>query len=259
MATATAQDGATVYYETTGAGTPVMLVHGITESCRTWDPVRDRLVDAGYRVVALDLRGHGQSPPAGAYDLGSLAGDVVAVAMAEGLATPRVVGHSLGGAVASALAGAFPVESAVNVDQSLKLDDFQDQLKQAEPALRDPNSFPMVIDGLFAQLAGEAITSEEWERVQSNRRADQEVVLGVWDLVLTAPREELAAAVEGAAGGVACPYLSLHGIDPGDEYKAWLQRLVPQAQVEVWAGLGHYPHLVEPDRFVARLREFWGD
>jgi pimeloyl-ACP methyl ester carboxylesterase len=259
MATATAQDGATIYYETAGEGTPVVLVHGITESCRTWDPVRDRLVAAGYRVIALDLRGHGQSPPAAGYDLASLAGDVAAVAMAEGLANPRVVGHSLGGAVVSALAGAFPVESAVNVDQSLKLDDFQDQLKQAEPALRDPDSFPMVIDGLFGQLAGQAIDAEEWDRVQNIRRADQDVVLGVWELVLTAPREELAAAVEGAAGGVSCPYLSLHGIDPGDEYKAWLQGLEPQALVEVWPDLGHYPHLVEPDRFVARLREFWGD
>jgi pimeloyl-ACP methyl ester carboxylesterase len=259
MATATTQDGATIYYETAGSGTAVMLVHGITESCRTWDPVKDRLVDAGYRVVALDLRGHGQSPPAGSYDLGSLAGDVVAVAMAEGLQSPRVVGHSLGGAVVSALAGAFPVESAVNVDQSLKLDDFQDQLKAAEPALRDSDSFPMVIAGLFGELAGEAISSDEWERVQSIRRPDQDVVLGVWELVLTAPREELAAAVEGAAGGVSCPYLSLHGIDPGDEYKAWLQGLVPHAEVEVWPGLGHYPHLVEPDRFLSRLQEFWGD
>jgi pimeloyl-ACP methyl ester carboxylesterase len=51
MATTTTQDGATIYYETTGTGTPVVLVHGITESCRTWDPVRDRLVDAGYRVI----------------------------------------------------------------------------------------------------------------------------------------------------------------------------------------------------------------
>ena len=259
MATTTTQDGASVYYETTGTGTPVVLVHGITESCRTWDPVRDRLVDAGYRVIAPDLRGHGQSSPHSPYDLGSLAGDIIAVVTTEGLSNPRVVGHSLGGAVVSALAGAFPVESAVNVDQSLKLDDFQDQLKQAEPALRDPASFPMVIEGLFGQLAGDAIPAEEWQRVQSIRRADQDVVLGVWDLVLTAPREELAAAVEGAASGVSCPYLSLHGIDPGDEYKDWLQQLVPQAEVEIWRGLGHYPHLVEPDRFVSRLQSFWGD
>jgi len=56
---------------------------------------------------------------------------------------------------------------------------------------------------------------------------------------------------------VTCPYLSLHGIDPGPEYQEWLRSLIPHVEIEVWPGRGHYPHLVEPDRFVARLEEFW--
>ncbi len=258
MATTTAQDGATIHYEVRGDGAPVILVHGITESSCTWEPITERLADK-YRVVTLDLRGHGESPRAETYDLGSLAGDVAAVAMAAGTEQPRVVGHSLGGAVVSVLAGAFPVASVVNVDQPLKLDDFQEQLQQAAPALRDPDMFPAVIEALFAELAGDALDPAEWERIESCRRADQEVVLGIWEPVIQAPREELAAMVEGAAAAVSCPYLSLHGIDPGAEYQEWLRSLIPSVEFEIWPGLGHYPHLVEPDRFVERIERFWGD
>lgn len=44
---------------------------------------------------------------------------------------------------------------------------------------------------------------------------------------------------------------------PGPAYAAWLTGLIPTATVELWEGLGHYPHLVDPDRFVRRLDEFW--
>jgi len=258
MPTATTPDGASIHYEVAGAGPPVVLVHGITESSGTWDPIVERLA-SNHQVTTLDLRGHGRSPAHAPYDLATLAGDVAAVATAAGLDRPHVVGHSLGGAVVSALAGAFPVASAVNVDQPLKLDDFQEQLQAVAPALRDPASFPVVISGLFDQLAGDALDADERARIESHRRADQEVVLGIWEPVLDAPKEELAAMVEAAASAIACPYLAIHGIDPGPDYRAWLQGLVPQAQVEVWPGLGHYPHLVDPDRFVARLEAFWSE
>jgi hypothetical protein len=63
--------------------------------------------------------------------------------------------------VATGLAGAFPVRSVVNVDQPLKIDDLQDRLKAAAPALRGKSSFPAVMSGLFDQLAGHALPAEE--------------------------------------------------------------------------------------------------
>ena len=256
MSFAASQDGTAIHYETGGVGDPVVLVHGITESGRNWDPIAERLADR-YRVVVPDLRGHGLSEKGPSYDLGSLAGDVAAVAMAEGLTNTRLVGHSLGGAVVSALAGSFPTRSVVNVDQPLKLDEFQAQLAEVAPALADPESFPLVIAGLFDQLYGDALPDEERARLDANRNADQEVVLGIWTPILEAPAEAVAAMVEAALTPITCPYLAIHGIDPGPGYVGWLTGLVPSATVEVWDGLGHYPHLVDPDRFVARLEEFW--
>ncbi len=261
--TCTAADGTTISYSEQGSGDgpAVLLVHGITESTPSWEPVIDRLVGS-HRVVSLDLRGHGASGTAERYDLEAMAGDVVAVSMAAGLEKPHLVGHSLGGAVVSAVGAAMPVSSVVNVDQSLQLGGFKEQLAPAEAMLRDPASFQAVIDGLFAEMAGPKLGADEAARVNGLRRADQSVVLGVWDLMFTMSTEEIQAVVDGALAGysgVDVAYLSLFGIDPGPGYSEWLGSHIAGAVTEVWDDHGHYPHLVDPDRFVTRLAEFWAD
>lgn len=243
-----------------GDNAAVLLVHGITESSVSWDPIVDRL-GADYRVITIDLRGHGASGTADRYDLEAMAGDVVAVADHLGvLGEVHLVGHSLGGAVVSAVGGVAPVGSVVNVDQSLQLGQLKSQLADVESMLRDRESFEPVIEGLFAQLAGTRIDPETIGRVNANRRADQDVVLGVWELMFTMTEDEINAVVEQALAGYtgkAVPYLSLFGEDPGPDYQSWLSGFVSGAQVELWAGHGHYPHLVDPDRFVERLTAFW--
>lgn len=266
--TTSAPDGTSIAWSRQGAGTPVVLVHGITESAATFDPIVDRLLAAGhgFEVITLDLRGHGESATATSYDLASMAGDVVAVLDAAGLldhSTARrvhLVGHSLGGAVVTAVGSAVPAASVVDIDQSLQLSEFKDQLVAAEPMLRDTAQFPSVIEALFDSMSGPRLSDDERARVRSIRRPDQEVVLGVWDLLLTAPRDEIADAIDASLAGYRVhptPYLALFGIDPGAEYSSWLAGHVHGAKVERWTDHGHYPHLVDPDRFVARLEEFW--
>ena len=184
----------------------------------------------------------------------------MAAVASEGIENARFVGHSLGGVVVSAVAASgAPVRSVVNVDQPLKLDDFQDGLQAAAPALRDPASFPQVMNALFDGMTGDVIGDSERDRLAALRRLDQDVVLGIWSPVLDSTRDALAERMETMARAVRCPYLAIHGIDPGPAYAAWLTGLIPTATVEVWEGLGHYPHLVDPDRFVRRLEAFWVD
>lgn len=267
MATTTAPDGTTIEFDdhapTAGAdarSTPVVLVHGITESAASWDSLIEPL-SSQRRVVAMDLRGHGRSGTADRYDLEAMTGDVIAVTAELGLERPHLVGHSLGGAVASAAGAAFPVSSVVNVDQSLRLDAFKDQLMGVETQLRDTDTFPIVIRGLFESMAGDTIDPAEIARVNESRRPDQDVVLGVWEMILTMPAEDIAAVVDEALAGYSgadVAYLSLFGIDPGDGYAAWISSHISGAVTEVWPDHGHYPHLVDPDRFVERLVAFWG-
>lgn len=80
----------------------LLLIHGAGGSHRAWPAALTELGDA--RVVALDLPGHGQSAPPGRRSVTHYAEAVEAFIAGLGLATPVLVGHSLGSAIALAVA-----------------------------------------------------------------------------------------------------------------------------------------------------------
>ena len=255
MRSVRANDGAEIAYETTGAGPMLVLVHGITESHRSWDPLIEPLA-LDYKVVAVDLRGHGESARQAPYDAFTMAADVHAVVEAVGPTDPLLVGHSLGGAVVSLYAATYPARGVVNVDQVLMLGAFRELLLSMEPALRgDEATFQATIAAMFSALDG-ALSDAERARIASHACPEQDVVMGVWDLVLTTDADELDALLAQTAKGVTVPYLALHGREPGDDYRIWLTDAVPSSEIELWNSDSHYPHLVEPDRFLERLHEF---
>jgi pimeloyl-ACP methyl ester carboxylesterase len=234
---------------------PLVLIHGITECHQSWGALVPRLAE-DHLVLAVDLRGHGQSDVDEPYDPMSYAADVVETASALGLRGPLVIGHSLGGIVATAFAAQAPCLGVINVDQPLQLSAFKEGLMQLEPMLTgDPESFEAAIGMVFDGMRG-ALPQHEVDRIAALRRADQPVVLGTWDSVLHSSLDELDATVDALAGAVTVPYLSLHGIDPGPGYAEWLAHRIPSSTVEIWADMGHYPHLVDPDRFLRRVAEF---
>lgn len=233
----------------------LIVIHGITDNRQMWHPLLHDL-SAHHLVLAVDLRGHGQSDTDDGYDPVSYASDVVETATALGVTDATVVGHSLGGIVASAFAAIAPCRAVVNIDQSLRLSGFKEALTQLAPLLNgDRESFEQALELMFAAMDG-PLSDAERTRLRHNRRADQTVVLATWAAVFESTEEELDATVAALASAITVPYLALHGIDPGPGYAEWLQHLVPTATVEVWPGMGHYPQLVDPARFVARLREF---
>jgi pimeloyl-ACP methyl ester carboxylesterase len=242
-------------YETHGRGPSLLLLHGITESRRAWDPLIAALA-ADHVVVAVDLRGHGESPRGQPYDPFTMAADVFGVAEAVGAREPLVVGHSLGAVLASLYAANAPVRGVVNIDQPLELGGFQQMLMSVEPMLRgDEASFQAVMRNIFDMLQGPLPASER-ERLLALSHPEQEVVLGVWGTVFDSDPAELDALMSSGLAAITAPYLALHGEDVSAEYTQWLAARVQNATIEVWPGLGHYPHLMEPERFVARLREF---
>jgi pimeloyl-ACP methyl ester carboxylesterase len=94
-----------------GAARPLaVLVHGVTSSSRTWWRVGPALAARGFRVVAVDLRGHGASPRVAAgLAAADLAADVAeTVTRAAGPVVDLLVGHSLGALVALELVAARP-------------------------------------------------------------------------------------------------------------------------------------------------------
>src|SRR3954471_21027441 len=89
----------TVIGEDAGAGPALLLLHAGGESRAVWAPVAELLAGLGFRSVAYDLRGHGESSDVGANRLATLSGDVAAM-LSTFEVPPVVVGASIGGLAA---------------------------------------------------------------------------------------------------------------------------------------------------------------
>jgi pimeloyl-ACP methyl ester carboxylesterase len=96
-------------YTRSGAGAPLVLLHGIGLDRRSWDPVAPALA-RHFDVMAVDLPGFGDSAP-GQADPGALAGAVAGLLTELGVTSAHLAGNSLGGWVALELAALGPVAS----------------------------------------------------------------------------------------------------------------------------------------------------
>lgn len=97
-------DGAVLYYVREGAGPPVLLIQGVGVVGEGWRPQIDGLSDR-FTLVAFDNRGFGRSIAAGGpLTIEAMAGDSLAIMDALGFDRFHVVGHSMGGVIAQAVA-----------------------------------------------------------------------------------------------------------------------------------------------------------
>lgn len=100
-----------LYYEDYGEGKPVVLIHGWPLSSRSWEKQVPALLKAGYRVIAYDRRGFGQSGrPSGGYDYDTMADDLHAVMTRLDLRDATLVGFSMGGGEVARYLGRYGTE-----------------------------------------------------------------------------------------------------------------------------------------------------
>lgn len=251
-----ASDGTKLAYTDGGGGRDLVLVHGITESGRAWDPALGAL-EGYWRVVNVDMRGHGASERRAPYDAMTMAADLAGVITTLELDEPLMVGHSMGGVIVSAYGGlGHSARGIVNVDQPMALGSFKDALEPLVAMLRgDDASFRDAVAMVFSVLDGPLPPSER-ARLDALSSPESEVVLGVWEAVFENSADELDAFATELLSGIRVPYLAIHGSDPGVDYVHWLLGIVRNARVEVWPDTGHYPHLIDPERFAERLTQF---
>ncbi len=148
-------------------GPPVVLLHGFPQSAWSWRGVWPALAEAGFRVVAPDLRGYSpDARPEGvdAYRMPLLVGDVVAVLDHVGADTAHLVGHDWGAAIAWQLAGRHPgrvrtlttvsVPHPVAFVEALRTDADQRRRSQYMRDWGSPDAEQTLLAGGLAQVFG---------------------------------------------------------------------------------------------------------
>jgi 3-oxoadipate enol-lactonase len=88
-----------IYYKITGEGEPLLFIHGLGSSMRSWQ-MQVPVFSTHYRVITFDLRGHGRSDkPLERYNISMFAADTAELMKSLGIPSAHVVGFSLGGMV----------------------------------------------------------------------------------------------------------------------------------------------------------------
>ena len=210
-----------LYYEDHGAGRPVVLIHGWPLSSKSWEKQVPALIDAGYRVVAYDRRGFGNSAkPAFGYDYDTLAEDLHKLMMELDLTGATLVGFSMGGGEVARYLGTYGsdrVDSAVFISAIPPF-----LLKTAEnPEGMDGSVFDGIMESIIADrpafLSG--FFSEFYNvDVLGGDRISDEVVRFSWNIAATAsPRGTLDSVsawltdFRGDLRSIDVPVLVIHG------------------------------------------------
>jgi pimeloyl-ACP methyl ester carboxylesterase len=235
---------------------PIVLLHGLTFDRRHWGPLRRELavLQPDRKVLALDLPGHGDAPPRASYDLREVAEFLHGQITAAGLTgPPTVVGHSVGGVIATIYAARYPTSAVVNLDQFLLPGPFGDVVRAAEPELRGPG-WRAVWDRMLAGMGIESLRGEARDLAETATAPSRDLLLGYWNELLRGDDGQIAVDREAdlrtiADRGVA--YRWVTGAQPPPAYVEWLTAALPTTVVTVLPG-GHLPHLEHPAQ-VAQL------
>jgi len=260
-------DGLRLHAAESGAGPPLVLLHGFTGSAETWTPFRSTF-DAAHRVIAFDLPGHGRSTsPADPqrYRLDRFVGDFAH--MLDSMSVDRValLGYSMGGRAALRFALSHGDRVAALI------------LESTSPEIIDP-------DARAKRRASDAALADDIERDGIEAFVDRWESLPIWASQHNLPAETrallreqrmrndargLANSLRGAGAGedsdvlealysIKTPVLLIAGALDSKyvELSRSLGGLLPDCGIDVVPGAGHAVHLEQPEAFAASTMAF---
>jgi pimeloyl-ACP methyl ester carboxylesterase len=270
--------GISTRYWVEGSGSPVLLIHGLSNSIEHWLLNIDALAEE-HTVYALDLIGHGRTdkPLTRSYGLPDLARFVIGFMDAVGIQRADLIGHSLGGGVALVIAETSPerVRRLVLVDslglaqdvgvvlrlvsvpglgealaQLVLAGDFPKQLKRQRAAWPDAD----VVPEEMIRLRYEATRWESIRRTYFKALRASCTFRGV-------PQAVLEPILRGLPS-LRLPVLVVSGEQDdllSPRHARIVQDAVPDSRVEIVEGAGHDPMVVNPERFNLVTTQFLRD
>lgn len=265
--TMTTSDGVELCYDDEGTGPAVVLVHGYAGRRGHWEYQREALLSAGYRVVALDLRGHGASAkPEHGLRLARLGQDVRELLDLLELDDVTLVAHSMGASVALAMlsiSGFGRIGRFVLVDQSPKIindeawqwgvknvtwDNVDDCVNFRIKWSNEEQEPQLPADSAMAQdfPADSAEGSEVWGGF------DHAAVKKLFVDHFTSDWRDMLPRVPVPTWVVTSRFTNYYLL----EGMEWLAEQIPGARLTVFEHSGHNPYVSEADAFNAELLDF---
>lgn len=245
-----------------GSGPPLVLLHAWAMSRHAFNALIAAF-SGTRRVIALDLRGHGDSPkPRLRYDFETLADDVLETLGTLGVDRFSLLGWSVGSSVAVALATRAPqrVENLILVATAVPLFTQRDDFPAALPpeAARDIADGEQADSVGFRQFIVNALTTQPLaphERAHLSEESAKAPTHAVLALLQSLTQADFRAAVK----ALRMPILLVHGADDAFSPVAkaqWVADECPEAHIAVLSNCGHAPFLEHPALFNSTLAEF---
>lgn len=266
--------GVTVHLRDEGPrdGEPIVLLHGSNADLYTWRPWVEDLKTT-HRVISFDQVGHGLTGPDPAHDYSraNFTADIAEVLDALGVERAIIAGNSMGGIHALSFAVSYPerVSGLILVDGSGaplpkedKPEDDEDSGNIGFAIAQTPG-----INLLVEQITPRSLIRQSLEEsVSVQSVVTQEAVDRYWELLrypgnrratlkrFSQPYDPLTQA---EIADVAAPTLILWGdedrlipLQAGE----WLDKVMPNSQLEVYEGIGHLPHEEAPEATLKAVR-----
>ena len=259
-------NGVGVHYDQAGSGDTIVFLHGFTGSHRDWACQKAFLSDT-YRLIAVDLRGHGNSEAPGdedAYTIKLFSEDVYALLSTLGIEGCCLVGHSMGGFTALQFVLDHPemVRALVLVDTSSG--NFErvpgyDQLR----ARLDELALNVGLEAAFEYDAeNNPVRIERFRKHPEWRDVARRKVLStsVNGYIFTPRSFGTWSSVTGRLSEIRVPTMIFLGEDDTPFIKASqvLNSSIKGSELVVVPGAGHSPHEEAPDFFNRHLKVFLG-
>ena len=242
-----------------GQGTPLIVIHGLFGAADNW---RSHILrwSEDRHIVSLDLRNHGHSFHAAEMTYRAMAADVVALLASLNIQRAHILGHSMGGKVATQLALDYPqllcsllLADIAPVNYEPRHDDVLAGLNAIDlPSLQTRKQGLEILASYIDDIKVCQFLIKSLYRNKAGKFA--------WRFnlkAIEAQYQNISSAPEGKA--YTGPVLVLKGEDSAyilAEHRPVFGQLLPQAELKVMAGCGHWLHAEKPDLFVRLVSRF---